>query len=374
MARNHTLVGLPLLAGLAACLCAAPAWSQVAPPPPDAPAKTPDYTPPPQPKVVQPPASNPKSAPPDKSFAKGKNETLTEPVFVQAKEKKIKLPDAFDATVLIKRDDQGKVIRYDRPVPWVALELNPLIPADQQAEIAKVMPRRNLQHEVSAVNNLDLIMRVDQGEFDRLDPRNRRELTWAERSVKLLRAGGMLSEWLNAQGLVTPEQALASQTLGDAYGKSLLEEARIAAGEDKAAMSTLITREIFKQRIDEPLFVYRQLLVQAANNVDTCLGKTEMPDEVRKTLDAEVAAVKSASTDLDKRQAVHALLNKMPDWVMQHQFMDAAIDTQFLERSARVGDKSVTAVMAYKMEQNRRNQAAANGKPAEYQKTPLRPN
>ncbi|MCC6428758.1 MAG: hypothetical protein IT435_18295 [Phycisphaerales bacterium] len=375
MSSRNTLFGRSLLAGLAVgMLTGTSAWSQVAPPPPEAPAKTPEFTPPPLPKtprvIPSPGGADPAKI---KQLDPNKGEGR-EMIKDRVQGGKLKVPDGFNAEVLVKRDADGKLIRYDRPLPWLALESNELVSDKQREDIKPSLHRRNLQHEVAAVNNLDLVIKIDQGEIERLDPRDRRQLAWAERTTKLLRAGGMLSEWLNVQGMLSDEQAAGNQAIGDAYGRALLEQVRKDAGEDRQLQSTVITRELFKNRIDEPMFVYRMLCERVAGMVDECLAGTDMPEDIRKSLAPEVAAVKAASTVADRRQALTALLLKMPDWVMQHQFMDVAINKEYNNREVALADgNKVRSVMAYQVETARRREEVAKGKTVGYEKEPPRP-
>ncbi len=270
---------------------------------------------------------------------------------------------------LIKRGPDGKLVRYEVPFNWAAIDVDPQLSPEQREKIRLELPRRNLQHEIAEVNNLDMIMLIDQGQIDKLDLRDRHKLPWMERATKLLRVPAVLSEWLRSRQLITGEQAASLQSIVDAYGKALMEESKAAAGEDKSAISVVVARELYHQRLEEPIYVFRRLLVVAADNADPCLEKTKMPDDIRASLAAEVAAIKAATTDAEKRRAVTALLDKMPDWVMQHQFMDAAIDAGHPGARVPGAEHAAVAEMAYKVEQRRRDEAAKNGKSVEYQKS-----
>lgn len=373
MMREMSVRRMVGMCGLAVMGLMAPAsLAQVAPPPAEAPAKTPEYTPPPAdsptPKVV------PKGEPPKKVNLDPNKDKQQVMVRDGLRKGDIKLPDGFDENLLVQRGPDGKVIKPERPLPWLAFEKNPLISDKQREDLKPILEKRQLMHEVGVVNNLDLIMKVDAGEFERLDPRDRRQLAWAERTQRQLRSAGMMSEWLYVQGHISDVQAAGCQVLGDAYGKAKLEDCRKESGEDKTAMSTAITRELFTERVDEPLYVYRRLLERAAGVIDEIVTATEMSPEIRASLEPEIAAVRAASTDEQKRVTMTALLNKMPDWVMQHQMMDAAISKRFTDRATKLPDgRAMMTVMPYQVEIQKRRDQKAKGEEVQLQKEPLRP-
>lgn len=300
-------------------------------------------------------------------------DSATSMIMIRLRNGEITLPEGFNEDLLITRGSDGRIIRYDLPLPLVAFEKNPLIGDEQRAALAPVMERRRMIHEINAVNNIDLLIKIDRGEFERLDPRDRRALGWAERIQRLLRPGGMLSEWLHNQGAITAEQAAASQVLGNAYSKALMSEMRERAGDDRHQLALDITRERYRSRVEESMHAYHELVLRSAGIVDECLAAAELPAEVNSSIQDKVQAVKVASTDQEKREAVVALLLAMPDWVMQHRFLDRAVSARYPDRSGQLsGGMVVTPVMAYQVEVSRRRNLEASGQAVPYQAEPPR--
>lgn len=362
------------LAGvLVVMMTAGLAMGQVVPPPTEAPPKTPEFTPPANPQVTAPKTpGNVEGAP--KPDLNAEDATDTRMIGEQLKQGTIKLPADFNPDLLVRRGPDGKLVKLDRPLPWVALDENPLITPAEHEALKVFMDRRQLSHELGLVNDLDLAMKVEAGELDRLDPRDRRQLSWASSTQKQLRTAGKLSEWLFLRKAVTKEQAAAVQVLGDAYGKARLKEIREAAGEDRLAASTAITRETYKQWVEEPMYVYRRLLERTAENIDACVKGAELPTEILDLIKPEIEAVKAATTPEQKRATVTALLEKLPDWVMQHKLMDASVALRFPDRTGTMNGMVVKPVMAYQVELKRRmDKAAATGEQVPYQKAPARP-
>jgi hypothetical protein len=328
----------------------------------------------------QPPAERQPDAKVDSPFADPKSQEEKKMIGLQLQDGTLKMPEGFDAQVIVKRDANGKLIRYDRPLPWVAYEMNPLISDQQRQDLAKIFARRQMMHELAVVNDLDLVMKVDQGGFDNIDPRDRRTLAWADRTQKQLRAAGSLSEWMFNQGALSDVQAGACQLLGQAYTEALLKEISgpvkdkpDATPEEKLAVTRQISRELYYIRVDEPLYVYRRMLERAANTIDQCVQHAKLPADAFAAIQPELEAIRAAKTDEEKRATVSAMLAKLPDWVMQHRFMDAAVSVGFSDRSSQMNGRVITPVMAYQVEEQRRREAAAKGKTVEYQKEPPRP-
>lgn len=299
---------------------------------------------------------------------------------LQLQDGSLKMPEGFDPQLIVKRDANGKLVRYDRPLPWVAYEMNPLISDQQRKDLEKVLARRQMMHEMAVVNDLDLVMKVDQGALDNIDPRDRKTLAWADRTQKQLRAAGSLSEWMYNQGALTDVQAGACQLLGQAYTEALLKEISgpvkdnpNATPEEKLAVTREISREVYYIRVDEPLYVYRRMLERAAGNLDQCIQHAQLPAEVYASVQSDIEAVRGAKTDEEKRATVSALLGKLPDWVMQHRFMDAAASVKFADRASQINGRVIHPVMAYQVEEQRRREAAAKGQSVPFQKEPIRP-
>ncbi|HLO39571.1 MAG TPA: hypothetical protein VK176_01000 [Phycisphaerales bacterium] len=352
-------------------------------------AHQPESTPPAHPSPAQPPAE-PAPAPqgqPDSEDLKS-NPPIATPeqaagrmmIGEMIQKGLIKMPPEFDAQSIVKRDEQGKLVRYDRPLPWVVYDLNPLISDQQRKDLEPVFKRRQMMNELNLVNNLDLALRIEAGEFERIDPRDRRTLAWADRVQKQLRAGGSLSEWMYNQGALTDIQAAGCQLLGHAYTEATLKELTAnvkdrpdATKEEKLAASTAVSREMYRTRVDEPMYVFERLLERAADNVDACIKFAELPQDVYASVQPEISAIREAKSDADKRATVIALLNKLPDWVMQHRFLDAAVSVQFSDRSSQAQGRVIQPVMAYQVEEQRRRELAAKGNSVPYQKAPVRP-
>jgi hypothetical protein len=355
LVKNRMWIGV--VAGtVTTVLAGSPAWSQVAPAP------QPESKPS-EPAVRPAPTGQPSALPtPAKPRSQNPEEAKDDRVSTKLREGAISLPEDFNRELLVERDAQGRLVRFDRPLSFVAFERNPLIDAAAREKALPWLTRRQLNAEMAVVNNLDFVERIDAGEFERLDPKNRRALQWAERSTKLLRANGALSEWLSHQGVLTPEQAAGSQALGNSYAQARMREVREQAGEDRGAQSAAITRYMYQQYAEEAMWTYRNLLIRASGEWAETVSKVEMSEDLRSKLLADAPAMKSAATDEDRIRLVKESIAKAQDWVTRQEILDQVIASKFPDRSMEMPDSGgakARPIMAYTVEKMRREKAAA---------------
>lgn len=268
--------------------------AQVAPPPPDAPSKTPEYVPPP----MTPPAPKPQ-----------RNQNRSQPAKSEApariSDRKIDLP-GVDVDVLVKRDANGKLIKPALPLPVAALEANPLVDAATREKLKEYMELRRTQFQNVDIDNLDIVQKIDQGAIENLDPANKAALREATTWRKLLRAPGALSEVLANRGLLTPEQAKASQEIGNSYSRAMLKQ--LGESNPPEGKAQALTRYMYAEQFAEPMYHYRELLLETARDWDKSVKNSKLSDDKKAALLPAKSSIDAASGDDAKIAAVKAAL------------------------------------------------------------------
>lgn len=272
---------------VAVLVCSGMAMAQLAPPPSD---KERDRATAPVPanQPAPPPAARPTPPPPKPQLV---------------------VPD------IAVRDAEGKIVRtdLDQSIDIEAMKVNALFDnASWERSLPEIMAWMK-EVEERTIENMDLLMEVEGGFFDRIDIEDRPEIAHAAELVKPLTYNAQLSKWLLDHGSITRAQFDHNNKIVAKYDQlvfaDVLERPEVKAGganERAAAMA----RHMFTTSTRETRRAYRRLVEQTALNFDRVIADAKIPVA---TLDKPtVAKIRDASASIHQRQeAVHALLKLM---------------------------------------------------------------
>lgn len=258
------------------------AAAQIVPPPTAAPPKTPEYVPPPPP--VDPPPS-----PADVAKFKPK---VAEP------------PLQFDYKTLVERDATGKIVPLKQPVHRLALERNPFISTEANMKVTAALAERDAQLERLVAANMDVILKVDDDGFAKVDAKDAKEEIRALKALAdpLRLPGGDLTSALKKAGVLDDKQARANQKIVLDYTKELFTELRDAkkkpdgAPKDETRPTGMSSaRMVYVMQVEETMSTYHRILAEGAKNV-------------AKFAPAAASAVNAAKDDAGKLDAMRKFM------------------------------------------------------------------
>lgn len=278
---SGSVVGLMVLAGAAV--------GQVALPPTPAPAPTPDYVPPP---AAPSPAQRPIP-------------TVAKPVDVP-----------FEAW----RKD-GKLPTLSEPLYWASMRRNTLVTPESWAKITPFLDRRIPKLERVVVENVDLVRKIEEGQIEKAMDAQRNaegrnpEMGTLLRTLRPLVMDSLRNELMRGN-LITRQQAEQTEKIRRSYveERSRDWEAKVpalaadATEEQKKEHQRLTTRERMRSQmydfIDEPMWVYRRLLVECAQKWDQIAAGDSLPAATKQKITPLMAKAKSAGDDAARLTAM----------------------------------------------------------------------
>ncbi len=307
--KMSTVAGVLMAAGLA--------HAQVAPPPPAAPAVTPPFKAPEQPK----PQAQPSKGPSPSQLA------------AQDEIQRRQEAEAVDFESIAVKDENGNIKPLPEPIEWYALKHNPIVKPVRLALCEPVLRERRAKYDTLVIDNIDIMEQLDSGVLEKLDMTNKTEVSALVQQVKPFQSMGTLTNQLKKARALEPTQAAVNQRIVNDYIAR-----RIAAERSKEGLPAQMNREEGKEAaqnpakaggvniqvrlmleaaLNEAFYFYHQLLLDAGANFDK-LGITGAPvDRFQKaqTEDEKIDAVKSAmiSMTLDqKREMLRKVLTLRP--------------------------------------------------------------
>lgn len=280
---------LVMLAGL----CSA----QIAPPPPEAPAKTPDYVPPP-----------PAPATP-------RGQTSGNPGGVSS------VPDVpFKEW---EKDENGKLIPIDRPLEWAAMDRNiTLTPKTREAMEPYLIERKQLFEELVIVE-LATVRKMLDGELEKVDLTDVKNFANARDLVKPLTGAGSIMAELKNKGIVSRIQAAQNQKIMKAYQTEVnaqlkqqyaakpdaTDDEKKAAGKQQSAR--FMRDVMLKMSTDEAMFTYKRLAIEISKEINQLLpGIDAIPSELKAKI-APIALKLEAEGDDNARAVAYREVSKM---------------------------------------------------------------
>lgn len=283
------------------------ATAQVVTPPTAAPTKTPEYVPPPQPPAqpqVKPSAARPKPLPP-----------------------KVQIP-AVDYKPVFEKGADGKVLPLsDMPQRLSLVEVhNPFVKDEDRAKFADYLAKRDRRMEQVAVDNLDLVEKVEGGEIDRLnfvDPGTQRQSFTNARAMTdpINPFGDLISDMVRRE-LLTDLQAAFSDKLCKEYRTALREENRPANGGRVDA--TWMARYTYNNKAEEAIIAANRVRALAVSVAGTALPNSGIESAVVNTL---TSACKNAPSDDKGRAELFNKLGKDLSIEQRRAWMRAALAT-----------------------------------------------
>lgn len=283
------------------------ATAQVVTPPTPAPAKTPDYVPPPQP-AAQPTPRQPSATP--------------------QPPKKTVIP-AVDYTPIFQKGADGKVLPLDNTAQRLTLLAahNPFVKDEDRAKFADYLAKRDHRMESVAVDNLDVTEKIEAGEINQLDfasPNNQgRAFANARALTEPVNPFGDLISDMTRRGLLNDVQGAMSDKLWKEYVTALREQSRPASG--KRVDSNWMAHFIYSDKAAEALFALNRARVLAVTKAADVLPKAGLDSALAGTL---AEACKKAPSDAKGQAELFKTLGKDLTIEQRRAWLKAALATR----------------------------------------------
>ncbi|MBX3382863.1 MAG: hypothetical protein KF864_05080 [Phycisphaeraceae bacterium] len=187
-------------------------------------------------------------------------------------------------------DGEGKVLPLNEPLDLASLRRNPYVTPDMMSKIEAYLPMRKQSIRRVVIENLDLIERVDKGLFEQADFTKRESVSQVVQTTRPLNTVSLVNDLKNRQ--IIDERAHAfNGRIVNAYSRGVIGPAPAdATDEDRAARTNLAIGVIYKSAVNEQLWTYNDLVLDAAK---------------------EFPQIKAGASEDDRRAAVKAELAKM---------------------------------------------------------------
>ncbi|MDX2131621.1 MAG: hypothetical protein SFY69_06190 [Planctomycetota bacterium] len=289
---THTIVGFAT--GL--LLLSSAAWSQLVTPPP---AKAPTLEGR-IPVVVAPPAPPP---PPPTEVRSN-----PQPVRARATPKRPPLRDLPDLkfTSLVQRDASGQLVLITHePLEKAALRVNPTLPEGFVDSLGDYFAERTAAFERIAINNLDIIEKVEQNFIENTNYNEKEAITLVVNTLKPLTppsAPKKITDDLEEKGKLEPTQAAFNIKVVREYQQARYPERKEGATDaDKRANAWVIAKQASRYGVEESEIAYRGLIAEAAGKLPMLMDKIEMSEEHR---DAARRAARGYKDSLSQDQKI----------------------------------------------------------------------
>ena len=307
MAMCGGLWAFSMLAGVCA-----PAWGQVVTPPPSEVAPVDEHiekmpVPPPRPDVQAQPVQ-------------------AQPV---AARQPIQLPD-LPYEPLAQKDEAGNFKPLTEPLQMAALRASPTIEDKSKffEDIKPFLAERNLTVHTVFISNLDLLERVDDGVFEKVNLRDQasiKQLLEVTKPFLPPAAPDGLLEGLKKAGKLTDVQHAFAAKIARDYTLTLNPPPPEGGDEaEKARISMSRAAQLLKNgSLEEYTFLYNQAKKASIENFDAVLGLMESLDEAKKAEVAKIGqGIAAAGTQDEKFTALRGLrdvltLEQRKEW-MKH--------------------------------------------------------
>jgi hypothetical protein len=188
-------------------------------------------------------------------------------------------PSKLGAPSLVKRDDQGRLNDLAEPIDQAALRINPLVTAQELERIGPVIAERRQAFRRIVIDNLDLAEEIEGGLFETLDLTDNKAFARLLQVATPLKPTNIkpLAKALEERAILTHEQAALNDRIAQEY--KLARVAQDAKGEARRSLAL-----VYKQSLDEPLFMLRQARQEAAANLATLIPKLGLDEATTRAL------------------------------------------------------------------------------------------
>jgi hypothetical protein len=213
------------------------------------------------------------------------------------------------------KDASGKVSPLIEPAEYAALRVNPMLKPDDLGRFGKYLDDRRATFERVVTDNLDLVEKIEGGIFENLDLADNKAFTKLLDVSKPLRAPSApkaLIDELQDRQLVDATQAEFNRKIVREYHLAVIPAAKPdSTPEEKGAYARRSLALIYKQGLEEPLFVHRQLLLEASGKLDKLIPALGLSSETASRASAAAAAVKPNSSDDARLKAMAEVNNTL---------------------------------------------------------------
>lgn len=290
---RHTL----LMAALTASPIFGTALAQVAPPPPTAPEKTPEYVPPaPTAQPPQRPAQRQPARPAQPAGAIGPGSPL---------------PDIPHES-LVKVGDNGKIIRLTKPTEYAAVAVNPVTTGPiATAELAHFMHERQMQFEEIVIENLDLVLEIEDGFFLEIDWSDRANYAQVTQRIRPLAPASPFVKEAQARQIMTRIQGQFNAKIAREYEMAVTREARAAMSPDNPESTGIVMDTIMRLSIGESLYAYDNLCDALVANLAEVRAKLNLSSDDQAAFTIAAKEIDTVADPLAKRDRAKALIDDL---------------------------------------------------------------
>lgn len=196
----------------------------------------------------------------------------------------------------------GKFKPLAEPAEWVAVKTNPLVTPEMWAKIEPFKTSRIRRYEQIVAQNLGAVDQVRNGIMNQANPGEKEKFGGIVALVKPLttpNAPPAFASALQAAQLLTADQAALSRKMANEYAFHLAAGPEaVKAGKRGKAEDSMV--EVLKQRLEEPLYVYRLMQIEASSQVSSLLA-TAVKDAANLKKAQDVAAKITAKSSESER-------------------------------------------------------------------------
>jgi len=205
----------------------------------------------------------------------------------------------------------GKVTQLVEPAEYAALRVNPMLKPDDLNRFGKYLDERKTIFERIVADNLDLIERIEGGIFESIDLSDNKAFSQLLDVSKPLRHPSapkpLIDELLERQ-MVDPTQAEFNRKIVREYHLAVMPEVKAdATPKEKGEHARRSLALFYKQGLEEPLFVHRQLLLEGSSKLDKIVSTLNLDAATASKVNAAAAQVKPNSPDATRLTAMAAI-------------------------------------------------------------------
>lgn len=217
---------------------------------------------------------------------------------------------------IVLRDEEGKIVRRDieESIDLVAFQASELF-TNATWERCRPLVAAWLQDvDARVVENLDLVLEVDGGFFDRLDINDRPSVQYASELIKPLTYNTQLSKYLLDKGVLSRAQYDHANKIVSKHDNMVfvasMEDPAIKNATDPSQRAGAMARHMFLSSTREVKRAFTRLVRATAKDFDKVVAEAKLP--ITGLNKDAVATIRSTgSSEQAKMDAVRSLLKSM---------------------------------------------------------------
>lgn len=223
---------------------------------------------------------------------------------------------------LVERDAAGRVVRLAGCLDALALQRNPFMDEEARQRIAPHVKEWTADVNQLAIDNVDLIERIDRGLLERWDPADPKTVKLVQQISAILGSAGSLTDRLLNARAIEPLAGQVNRQIANEYIQAVAMEIS-STRPDKPNPSQAELSEQFRlnglalnrwnlsMAMRDVRAQYRRILVDSAATLDPVLESLSLSSEDKARLASKIQAVKAAASETDRLVAVRALLDDL---------------------------------------------------------------